>query len=72
MSGSKMSIDLAKVRDLSLVDNFETEVESPHGEHEIFEIRHQTYDDAKQAELQSWIDNDVYEEVPNSNQKCYQ
>ena len=62
MSGSKMSIDLTTVRDLSLVDSdavnyVESDVECSSTDQEIFEIQHQTFDTAKQAELQSWFDN---------------
>ena len=37
---------------------------------EVFELQHESFDEAKSIELQSWKSHGVYQEVPHTNQKC--
>ena len=67
-AGKISNIDLSAVDNLEL-QNTETEPNLNKAT-EVLELQHNQFDDAKQAELQSWKDNCVYEEVPYTQQKC--
>ena len=76
-AGKTGSIDLAAVENLQIIEenipnqskgNVMTVADKVTDE--IFELQHDQFDTAKQAELQSWKDHNVYEVVPHTQQKC--
>ena len=59
LCGKKSYVDLDRVKDLSSRDT-----------QEIYLTKDISFDDAMLVELQRWKQNEVYQEVPFSNQKC--
>ena len=78
MDGNQGSIDLGSVKNLAVIDEVEVHNDSIENtpplnsseSEDIFEISHDVFADAKQTELQSWINNKVYDVVPCNGQKC--
>ena len=76
-AGKTGSIDLAAVENLQIIEENIPNQSKGNGmtvadkvTDEIFELQHDQFDTAKQAELQSWKDHNVYEVVPHTQQKC--
>ena len=78
LCGKKSYVDLDRVKDLSVsqadqaleTSSFGNELPNTSGDtQEIYLTKDISFDDAKLAELQSWKQNEVYQEVPFSNQK---
>ena len=63
LRGKKDNIDIKAVGNLKVIE------EAP-SEADVYVATENTYKDAKIRELNSWKNNEVYEEVPYNNQKC--
>ena len=64
-SDEKLSMDLARVKDLKQIDNENNAEEIDN----VMIVDDNTFDNAKRKELDSWMSNRVYEEVENKGQK---
>ena len=66
-NGEKLSIDLSSVQQLTVLDQPTASVANEDAE--ILKVQ-DSFSIAKEAELQSWQQNSVYEEVLDNGQKC--
>ena len=69
IAGNTENIDLSAIKDLNIIDKTPI-VPDNQTTDGVFITENLTYDDAKIRELQSWKENNVYEEVPYTKQKC--
>ena len=73
LEGTHSYIDLGRVTNFKLIVNISEDVPATTESitEEIFEAKDVDFPEAKMVELlQSWKNNEVYEEVPYENQKC--
>ena len=77
LAGTKTWIDISKLQNLSINNQLhQNEQSEPNTENtilpteEIFETQSIDYGPARERELQSWRENNVYEIVPCRNQQC--
>ena len=69
-AGTKLSIDLSTVDIQDIHNDNNEQAHMTCDNDDILVVNNIQFDSAKQAELQSWIDNQVYEQLPDVGQKC--
>ena len=70
LEGQQTAINLEHVDNLAMIDSpcrQTTTVSSTAATDEVLQTSHLKFQSSRKKELKSWIDNDVYEEVPISN-----
>ena len=67
--GNVSAVDLTNVSDLKVTSETDSSDVNDTND-EVLQLQHDEFDTAKQQELQSWKDHNVYESVPFEKQRC--